>query len=312
MIGSRNRWAISMTPESAYGTPQATPTKSHPILGGRPRIIVDTVTDEAMMQGVLEEGVDSIPVGKRMEYGPELDAHPDAVAAYFKLAMGGISTSGAAPYTHLINVDQLVYPSFTGYWKGDEGQYQYPGCKIRRVTFRGSRGGNFKLVPEIIGNGEETNSVAVMPAISRELLIPFSSIGSFMVGGTEMKSRLNGVEITFESVIDEAMGQIAGQLTMADIARSAVRVAGKFDLLHKDKNYIDWIVAQSNKPVVLDIAPSAGTQIKFDIYRAFFADPNVSDGKGEQTHSPSFKGFYDATAGKAMQVTVKNATATYA
>lgn len=313
MQGYTARWGIDATPEASYGTAAALPDKSHPVSAVRPKVEPIVVDDAEMLLGVREEGSDSVVTGYRMSYAPEFDAHTDLVALYLKYALGALSTGApvATVYPHTITVSQTDIPSFTGYYKGPDGQFQYPGCKIKKATLKGAKGGNIKLSLEIMGDGNENTSVVAMPAITKELLIPFSALTVFTWGGTDFKKRLQGFEITIENVIDESNEAVAGQLTLAEAEAGPVRITGKFDFLHKDRTVLDDVKAQNFKAVVLTIAPDANREITVNLYRVVLAGSDVGGGKTKLTHSPSFKAAYSTSDSKAIQVLVKNTTTAY-
>lgn len=327
-VGTLNVWAIDQVSESAYGTSPALVTgaiatgkaKRHLFNGERPAIRVETASDEQALSGVMEQGFTQVVAKKWMEASYEFDLKLDALATYLKFALGSYAVTGTGSYTHTFTVNQGDTPSFTGYWKEEDtasGKLEaFTGIKVRRLTVRGTGGGKCSFSVELVGSGVHSEVTCATPSLSAptDVQLPFASINTFTIGGTNYKSNLLSFEVTFENVYDDSNEFAAGSTTLQGLERTGFRVTGRIELAHNANaltGLIADVEAQTARAIVLDIRSSASNLLTINVYNAYLEGTETNGQISKVKHTLTFKGMYSTSSSKACDVTITNSTATY-
>src|SRR3990167_2577034 len=221
-VGTKNRVAFGTT-EGTFATATAiTNAVSWPFTGDRPRIVDTKISDQDSLIGVYEVGREKVISALRTEAIFEFDFRVDCWAYWLYRALGTKVVSGVGPYVHTFTQNEADSDSFTIFWVDANTTAskveQFPGCKVKSLTLKGSAGGPLKIVVEIIGAGGHAEATNTMVALNTSVINPFSNISAANFGGsitftTDAMSVASGtnilaltqeLELNIENMYDES------------------------------------------------------------------------------------------------------------
>jgi len=320
--GLVNIWALDATPEVAYGTAQVTPDKRHPFRGDQPRFEQTNLDDRDAAGGSYQTGRDSVAGKRMMAFSPEFDMRLDPLALYLRFLFGTIASAAAGDFfSHTLSVLEGDPASFTGYFKHAKTaagkMMRYPGCKVPKLTIRGTGGGKLIFVAEIKGSGVRSEVTVNAPAISSptELPIPYASIATLSIGGVDYKKPCTGFELVVERKADENAEYGAGQLGLVGYELLDFEVTGKFDInkTEADTEGIQTAIDdQTPQAIVVAFNETADKSATITIPRAFLDSAPPTGGAGKQKISVPFRAALSAADGYKAQAVIVNGTAAYA
>jgi hypothetical protein len=336
-VGTKNKFALVIAAESTFATPVAltgSSGKFFPVRMDRPVVNIETATDEDTLTGVYESGLNSIVTKQTVSASVEMDARLDAIALFGKFALGNLSTGAAVGgvYPHTITVGTADAPSATAYFQDafvtntSTKAHQYAGMKVQRLTIRGDAGGKITMSAELIGSGVHTldQTITAFPTVSTEGILGASRVGTFTLGGVNLKTVLKSFEFVFENVFDDAAEMVAGAKTLPAMERIGFNTSGSFtfkaDAAASAKDLIDDILGNTldqsiSNAIVLTITgvdALAAHSCTINVYNAILDNTAITGQRAKLEKPIGFKGLYSVTDSKACQILVNNATASYA
>lgn len=188
-VGTQNRIGFS-TVESPFGTsPGITGAKSWPCDCEAPEIIPATITNKGKGLGQYENaGSQSVPSGYTSKWSGTFDFTFDCLAYWLFRVLGTISSSAGPPYTHTITGKQGQLDSFTIFYSDSKTTgtklEEHTGFVCESLEIGGKGGGDLYIKPVCFGRGSRVETVLAMPALSTEVINPFSNITVVNLGGT--------------------------------------------------------------------------------------------------------------------------------
>ncbi|MNX96049.1 hypothetical protein D3C86_1283500 [compost metagenome] len=283
---------------------------------------MEAANDEDTKTGIQEMGSESVVVRRWLEAtGREMDARMDNLAFWLYAALGKITTTGSAPYTHVIENNGGQKPSLTEFWRDEltpaSKLEAYPGLKVQSLTIRSQEGGKILVQPELIGRGSDSNGgyfevTASMPVLNRDNPLVHGKFTKFELGGYELKSVLQSFELVIAPQYDINSEYGADGVLVSQLECSGLTVTCNFGFNHdaNTKALIEKVLTQTG--VSLQAVITMGSHsATFDLPNIFLDDTAVTGGKAKLKKAFSGRAYYDLLGAKAIQATIVNGTDTY-
>jgi hypothetical protein len=347
-VGTFNRLIISKA-ETTSGTPVtlgASGLFSYPFRGDRPTVTIEKTMDmDGSLMGIVNDGTDSIVTKVMMNMSFETDARLDSIVVLGKHCLGSLAAStGTSPnFVNSISVAQTSLQSFTLFFQdflnATDKIWQFPLCKIQKLSIRGDAGGKIVLSCDVIcgkpvdGTGAQVETS--LTAANRDSWAPVTMTpilsmqnAALTVGGSAVTGKLKSFEINFENDID--VSDIAATTTLVtDIYRTAFKVSGSFTLKTDDiatsltlmntlvtKNGSSGVTTGRQPSTALAFtlggahATGTGHGAVITIPKAVLEGGNPTGQRAKMEHQFTFSGLYDTATSKSADIVVTNESTT--
>lgn len=224
---------VGIAKQSAKGTAAANPTFAHGLTDGAV-LTVDVAQDaEERTSGVrANPGINRTGVMPGMDFTGR--AHPKSVGLYAYAAMGGLATTGAGPYTHVITLaDSLPYLS--GFGKLNSSIFKVQDFKVDSLGF--SFNENEPVEMAVSGMGTVIDFAATFTpttdeTIGTESAYYIASAGTFKLdvdSATAVTAKIQSGEISISNNLEAIM--LSGSVSPSDVFEGRQDVECSFDLV---------------------------------------------------------------------------------
>lgn len=331
-VGTKNRVAFSVA-EATFGIAAAIAgAKAWPFQGLRPVIKPTFATDADSLIGQMEWGREKALQAVQTQASFTFDFRLDCLGYWLFRMLGADTVTGVGPYTHQFTLIQTDIPSFTIFWVDANttpgNVEQFPGCKVSKLTISGKAGGKITIKVDIIGAGTHAEAANTMVANNTDVINPFSTIGSYNIGGTLNLSTmgaptggtnymsppvLEDFEIVLDSMFEPNNEYVAGQTSLSALERIGLKITGKGT--HKwTENGLAGLMAiiTGSTPESLYWSMSSGANgATIALPKCYFDDDSVQGQRNVLKKPFTFEGFYSDASALAIKAQVVNSTASY-
>lgn len=281
--------------------------------------VVDDTT-----RGKLEDVEGRRVVTKYIEGEVSGPVHAD-LFGYFLSNLYGVVVStnvSGSIYSHVFNLGQNIqHPSLTLFAKdGAVQQLVFDNAMISTLELSASiedyvRYNATFIAAEATDNADTPSYDTEYDFIARDITIKMADTSGGLSAATAIKAK--DITITWDQ--GAIRDHVVGSYTPDDIYNSKMMIEGQFTLNFDSETYKDLYLGNSAKYMQITIEGEADLgsgnhpTITILLNKVMLMDWNRAGGADELVTQPiSFKAFYNATDGKASQVTLKNLTAEYA
>lgn len=259
---------VGVAKQTAKGSAAANATFAHGLTDGTVLSVeVDQSIEERTSAKRASSAVNRIAVMPATEF--TCRAHPRTIGLYAFAALGGIATTGAGPYTHIVSLgDDLPYITMFGTMAGNF--YKVADVKVDELTF--SWDANEPVEVGVTGMGTVLSVLAstYTATTDESAATYFRPVGgTFTVdvdgaGSNPATAKINTGEVSITNNTEQIM--VSGTITPDDVVIGRQEVEVSFDITPDNLNI--WRTIVTGTPTGV----SAGNNVLYGSFSCQFVD----------------------------------------
>lgn len=317
-VGANTRLAFKK--ESSYGTnPGGTDWLQMPFIPRADFGATQNLIDSPVI-GIGPTRDPSDPFFDGIEAGGSFSVPLDKteIGRWLQMALGAPTTTGSSDYTHVFKSGSTTLPSAAlefGFPGLTTSQYFLSlGCRVGEITLEAAPTGLAQMGLTLVAQGTTRGTSSVDASLTAPASYEqFNNFQAALEREASALAAITSMSLRFSNGL-EPLRTIRGDQKIDEALPGGVAVTGSLTARFGDPSLLLAADAEGATPIALTLTYtiSATKMLEIHIPRAFLPQRRqVVEGRQGVQAQYDFQGSYDASAGCALQVTLKNQTASY-
>jgi hypothetical protein len=318
-LEAKQNMIFGLKKEDPRGTPETGPDTWYPVLGDSALTYQIGQLENETIRGLMARQPSK--QGRSNGTGTiSLILDPQTCVEFFNSLLGDITSTlnVANSYTHtLLQDNALLKPSYTMWLKyGALETRRYSQCQVKKITINGPVDGFLTLNAEIMFKSEDTGGSGIgtpsFPAAPQ--LLSFQHV-DFKIGGSSNADVKNfTLNIDNGLIAQQVLSQSKDPAEM--LAAGPMTIDGSFTMFFSSVSERGNFLSDTERALqalieagVVETGHNWGVDV--NLYHCKYRSFPYGDEDGLFAAQVEFGGFYSDSDSKAIQIDIKNKTATY-